>query len=118
MAGERLSPDDPASYSRPSECRICKLDLVWEIDFNKKIINGTVYLDAEKSSASVNRLILDTSMLDIRRVFCKESGTNLQFEVGEHHPIFGSKLEVKLPSDEKLKLSMLEVLFLVRIPLL
>lgn len=105
MAGERLSPDDPASYSRPSECRICKLDLVWEIDFNKKIINGTVYLDAEKSSASVNRLILDTSMLDIRRVFCKESGTNLQFEVGEHHPIFGSKLEVKLPSDEKLKLT-------------
>lgn len=56
-AKRRLSPDDPSSFSRPSECRVNALDLVWDIDFIKSIINGTAYLDVEKSSASVDRLV-------------------------------------------------------------
>lgn len=104
-AKRRLSPDDPSSFSRPSECRVNALDLVWDIDFIKSIINGTAYLDVEKSSPSVDRLILDTRKLDIHRVFCRESGNNLLYDVDETVDIFGSKLEVKLPTDEKLKLT-------------
>eukprot|EP00106_Octopus_bimaculoides_P020632 XP_014788074.1 PREDICTED: leukotriene A-4 hydrolase-like [Octopus bimaculoides] len=99
------SPTDPHSFSRPDQCRLIFLDLVWDIDFSKKVINGTAYIDLEKNSASITTAIFDINKLSIRRVFCKESGNNLEYEVGNPDEIFGSKLEVKLPNGSKLKLT-------------
>ncbi|GAB1606419.1 leukotriene A-4 hydrolase-like [Argonauta hians] len=102
MTDMDVSPD-PHSFSRPDQCRQIALDLVWDIDFTKSIINGTAYIDLEKTASSISTVIFDTHQLTIRRVFCKESGKNLEYELHKPTEFFGSKLEVNLPNEGKLK---------------
>ncbi|GLH08252.1 Uncharacterized protein GBIM_13527 [Gryllus bimaculatus] len=98
--GDGLSPGDPNSYSNPDEVAVSNLNLIWKIDFQKKIISGKVTLTANRKKGGVRNLILDSSDLKILEVKDDESGNNLDFKVHAPDPKFGSKIEITLPNLE------------------
>ncbi|XP_067683113.1 leukotriene A-4 hydrolase-like isoform X1 [Haliotis asinina] len=93
-----LSPCDPCSYSRPDQCAVVHADLDIAVNFDKKIISGTVHITVEKKQAAVETILLDAKDLTISQVSDKDSGQELTFSLGEPTEIFGSKLEIKLPT--------------------
>ncbi|XP_013388394.1 leukotriene A-4 hydrolase [Lingula anatina] len=106
MKIDRLSPGDPSSFSRPEYCVVVHLHLNWDVNFDKKILNGSVELDLEKKKTDVDVVILDSKDLTIHRITDVETGQELKYSLGKPVGAFGSKLEIQLPrvKDKKLKI--------------
>ncbi|OWR40757.1 leukotriene A4 hydrolase [Danaus plexippus plexippus] len=90
-----LSPLDPSSFSRPEQAIIKHVDLSYDVDFEKKVLNGVSVLTIEVLDY-IENVILDTSELDIKSIELKD-GTALQFKLGDPVPNYGSKLTIDLP---------------------
>ena len=95
---KRLSPGDPNSFSRPDEVKVVNLFLKLDIDFKKKILNGSVTLTIERAKENATHLVLDSRDLSINKVFSEETGESLDFTVGPGGYV-GSKLEIRLPNE-------------------
>ncbi|XP_046356909.2 leukotriene A-4 hydrolase-like isoform X2 [Haliotis rufescens] len=93
-----LSPCDPCSFSRPDLCAVVHADLDISVNFDKKVISGTVHITVEKKQAGVETIILDTRDVTVTQVSDKDSGQELTYSLGEPTGTFGSKLEIKLPN--------------------
>jgi leukotriene-A4 hydrolase len=89
---------DPHSYSRPDEVRVEHIDLDLDVDFAKKQLSGTATLRI-RNTAGAGRLLLDTSLLDIRRVTLQPSGARAEFTLGEPDEILGRPLEIRISPD-------------------
>ncbi|XP_062515837.1 leukotriene A-4 hydrolase-like [Corticium candelabrum] len=91
---------DPNSFSEPDLC-ICKhLHFNIEVLFEKKVLHGSLRLQAVNKSSNNNRLILDTNKLKILSVSDAKTGHHMQWEVqpmNSKSP-FGSALVITLPS--------------------
>ncbi|XP_032519652.2 leukotriene A-4 hydrolase isoform X1 [Danaus plexippus] len=90
-----LSPLDPSSFSRPEQAIIKHVDLSYDVDFEKKVLNGVSVLTIEVLDY-IENVVLDTSELDIKSIELKD-GTALQFKLGDPVPNYGSKLTIDLP---------------------
>ncbi|CAG9563858.1 unnamed protein product [Danaus chrysippus] len=90
-----LSPLDPSSFSRPEQAIIKHVDLSYDVDFDKKVLNGVAVLTIEVLDY-IENVILDTSELDIKSIELKD-GSALQFVLGDPVPNYGSKLTIDLP---------------------
>lgn len=86
-------PDDPSSFSNPSEVVVRHLDLSLAVDFERRRLHGWAGLHIENLT-DAKELIVDTSALDIQRVSL--DGEPTTFRLGEHHPRFGSPLHIAL----------------------
>lgn len=93
-----LTENDPHSFARPDKCVVTHLHLDVEIDFERKILVGFVDLTCEKRSQDANSLVLDTQDLNIKRVAQSKTGKELEYDASTVDPIFGTKLEIQLPS--------------------
>ncbi|XP_015928973.1 leukotriene A-4 hydrolase [Parasteatoda tepidariorum] len=94
---QRLSENDPHSYSNPEDAVITDIFLKLEVDFNKHILSGYVDLTVEKKNPKAD-LFLDTKDLIIHNVKNKSNHNKLSFILSEEkHEVFGSRLEIKLP---------------------
>jgi leukotriene-A4 hydrolase len=96
-SSKRLSPGDPNSFARPDEVKVVDIFLQLQIDFQKKILDGSVTLTVERKNESATHLILDSRDLNIRKAINDETGEHLDFNVGAESYV-GSKLEVRLPT--------------------
>ncbi|KAM3963295.1 leukotriene A-4 hydrolase-like [Aphomia sociella] len=101
-----LSPLDPSSYSKPDLAVIKHVSLDWNVDFEKKVLDGSAVLNFEVLQ-NVREVILDVRNLTIDKIEL-EDGSPLQYKVSDEVPNFGSKLTITLPKPaavgEKLKI--------------
>lgn len=98
MTATGLTENDPHSYARPDQCAVTHIHLDIEVDFQRKVIAGTVELTCEKRSEHCDSLVLDTHELNVKGVTRSQGGQKLKFSLGEADPDFGSKLTVQLPT--------------------
>ncbi|XP_026763210.2 leukotriene A-4 hydrolase-like [Galleria mellonella] len=101
-----LSPLDPSSFSKPDLAVMKHVSLVWNVDFDRKVLDGAAVLDFEILQ-DTGELILDVKNLTIEKIDL-EDGTPLQHKIDDEVPKFGSKLTITLPkpvtTGDKLKI--------------
>ncbi|XP_052095290.1 leukotriene A-4 hydrolase-like isoform X3 [Mytilus californianus] len=105
MTKEGLSPNDPSSHSHPEDCRLVHLDLELNADFNKHIFSGFAHLTVEKQKDGVDTVVLDSKDLKIKNVTDQSTAQKLSYSLGDKLEVFGSRLEVRLPSTNGNKLN-------------
>lgn len=86
-----MSERDEHSFAEPWRVRVthCSLDL--KVDFDKRVLRGTVKLSVDRADPSAP-LILDTRDLVIEEV-------SSPYMVGDRDPILGSRLSIDLPPE-------------------
>ncbi|XP_071157217.1 leukotriene A-4 hydrolase-like isoform X1 [Mytilus edulis] len=105
MTKEGLSPNDPSSHSHPEDCRLVHLDLELNLDFNKHIFSGFAHLTVEKHKDGVDTVVLDSKDLKIKNVTDQSTGQQLSYSLGDKLEVFGSRLEIRLPTTNENKLN-------------
>ncbi|XP_049876833.1 LOW QUALITY PROTEIN: leukotriene A-4 hydrolase [Pectinophora gossypiella] len=91
-----LSPNDPSSYSRPEYVVIRHASLDLDVDFGKKVLQGTALLKFE-ALQDIDEVVLDVSNQTIHSVEL-ENGTELNYKIDGHIANFGSRLTITLPN--------------------
>ncbi|XP_033208757.1 leukotriene A-4 hydrolase isoform X3 [Belonocnema kinseyi] len=91
------SPSDPSSFSRPDLVAVTHTHLQLSVNFEKKILEGHVILDAERKDETTDSLILDVRNLTLINVTNCQDDSKLEYSVGETIS-YGSKLSIKLPN--------------------
>jgi len=84
---------DIHSWSRPGLIRVRHLELDLDVDFGRRVLDGSVTLLLERISGS--ELVLDTRALAIHAV---ENAAG--YELGEPDPILGAPLRIQLLPDQ------------------
>ena len=91
------SPRDPSTLSNYEHFKTRHTAAEFNIDFEKRVLNGSVTLDLEATNNGDERNVyLDTSYLDIQDV--EIDNRKVQWTVHPRGEPFGSKLEIKLDS--------------------
>ncbi|HZI94432.1 MAG TPA: M1 family metallopeptidase [Patescibacteria group bacterium] len=94
--------NDIHSFARPDEARVTHMNLDWRIDFDERVIDGSVTLMVKGAHA----LHLDTRDLDIRAVKAARSATaqpalprfaDAAWRWGRKDPVLGNEMIVDLP---------------------
>jgi leukotriene A-4 hydrolase/aminopeptidase len=91
------------SYSNPQDVRVRHLDLDWDVNFDKKILQGAVVLTIDRMNQQAP-LILDTRHLNIAKVETSTTGSNYaatKFTLGQSDAILGAALTIQLPANAK-----------------
>ncbi|KPJ12486.1 Leukotriene A-4 hydrolase [Papilio machaon] len=90
-----LSPLDPSSYSRPEIAVIKHIHLVWDVDFDTKVLSGIAVLNFDLLQHT-DEIVLDVNNLTIHSIELSD-GLKLKYTVDKHVPNFGSRLAITLP---------------------
>ncbi|KAI8344449.1 peptidase family M1-domain-containing protein [Chlamydoabsidia padenii] len=85
---------DPSSLANLKQVKNTHLHLDWTVSFDKKNITGHVILDLHTLEDNVDKVILDSSYLDIHRITLNDQ--ELQYTVSDRHPSLGSALTIQL----------------------
>ena len=48
---------DPNSHSNPEECLVTHISLIWDVDFERKVLSGCVELMVEKQTDTADELV-------------------------------------------------------------
>jgi leukotriene-A4 hydrolase len=89
---------DPHSFSRPDEVTVDHLKLDLTVDFDQHQLSGRASL--RLTDHTVDRLILDTRGLTIRRVTL-DDGAEARFTLGDEVKILGRPLEIQIQPGTK-----------------
>jgi len=90
---------EPNTLSNISQVKTTHLHLDWTISFEKKLLIGHVLLDLITLVDNVDKIVLDTSFLDVTNA--SYDGKDVKFSLGERQNTFGSALTVEVPTIEK-----------------
>ncbi|KAK4884147.1 hypothetical protein RN001_000418 [Aquatica leii] len=96
-----LSPLDPSSYSRPELAIVTEIGINLKVDFEKKTFKGFVDLTIKKLERSVTDIVLDALDLNVSEIFDTDSNTKLNYVIHPPIRLYGSKLVVTLPVEDK-----------------
>ncbi|BFZ64160.1 Leucyl aminopeptidase yscIV [Saitoella coloradoensis] len=83
---------DPSSLSNLSDWRTTKFHLDLTVDFDKKIVTGTVLLAIKPTHVNVTEIVLDTSYLDIHSISIGDEDVD-DFTLDERNTL-GSALHI------------------------
>lgn len=86
---------DPATQSNYLSARSVDLQLDWTIDWQKRLISGSVTHTVQAAHDDVREIVLDTSYLTITACL-DHAGQSLQYELDERHPVLGQALHIHL----------------------
>jgi leukotriene A-4 hydrolase/aminopeptidase len=86
---------DVHSLSRPLEVRTTRIELDWDVDFDRKQIRGSARLFLARTPGA-ERCVLDTRDLKIHGV-SDGAGKPLKYSLGPNDEVLGSALSVELP---------------------
>lgn len=95
-----FSYSDPHSFSRPEEARITHLELDLRLDFDRRVIQGTVILHFQ-AAPDARALILDTRDLLIHQVTLDDEQQPVAFSLGAPDEVLGQALEIRLKSGSR-----------------
>ncbi|KAF2152011.1 leukotriene A-4 hydrolase [Myriangium duriaei CBS 260.36] len=91
-------PRDPNTLSNYNAWRCQHVKAELAIDFDAKTVSGKVALDMKKLHDGKQKIVLDTSYLDVQGV--RINGSKVQFEVASSRTgPYGSPLTIEIPSD-------------------
>ncbi|CAG8625249.1 36576_t:CDS:10 [Racocetra persica] len=85
---------DPNTLSNINEVKTTHIDLNFNVDFERKIIDALVTLKLVTLVDNVEQVILDTRCLNIKSVSC--SGVQLKHQLADRNEKFGSALHIQL----------------------
>lgn len=91
---EDVLSSDAHSYANFNEVRVEHMSLDLEVDFDRKVLDGSVRLDLNNISKG-NTLILDVRKLSIKEIIL-DNGKKTNFELGDESKIFGSPLTIEI----------------------
>ncbi|ORE02388.1 leukotriene A-4 hydrol [Rhizopus microsporus var. microsporus] len=86
---------DYSTQANIGQVKTTHVHLDWHVDFNRKVIFGHATLDLYTLVDHVDKVILDTSYLDIKSVVVNSE--NAKFNVAERYASLGSALTIYLP---------------------
>uniref|UniRef100_A0A672QWK3 Leukotriene A-4 hydrolase n=1 Tax=Sinocyclocheilus grahami TaxID=75366 RepID=A0A672QWK3_SINGR len=86
---------DPSSFSSVSKCATKHLNLIYHVEFDRRVLKGKVALTVEVLEDKLSSLTLDSKDLKIFKV--SANGQAAQFALGTKHTFKGSPLEITLP---------------------
>jgi leukotriene-A4 hydrolase len=92
-------PHDIHSYANLLEIKPKHIDIDWTVDWDKRLIFGTVTHTVTVTKDGVDQIILDTSYLDIKKVTA--AGSDLKWSMGKRKVGLGSPLIIELGSTKK-----------------
>ncbi|XP_060532916.1 leukotriene A-4 hydrolase [Cylas formicarius] len=101
MEKSELSPLDPSSFSRPELAVVTNIAINLNVNFDKKILAGSVELTVKKVSEGVTEVVLDALKLNIASVYNAETDEKLKYEISDHVPDYGSKFTIQLPETDR-----------------
>jgi len=97
-----VSANDVHTYAKPDQARVTHVDLDLGVDFERKVLTGTVTLQVQRSpQAKGAPVILDTEKLTIHKVeVATRTGrfAPAKYELGQTDKILGTPLTVHLPA--------------------
>jgi leukotriene-A4 hydrolase len=88
---------DPNSFANFNQVKIKHLDLTLDVNFDKKILDGSVLLTLDWTDPTARSLVLDTRALKIKSVSAwtgKGASMPMPFKFAETHKIYGDKLTI------------------------
>lgn len=91
---EDVLSSDAHSYANFNEVRVEHMSLDLEVDFDRKVLDGSVRLGLNNISKG-NTLILDVRKLSIKEIIL-DNGKKTNFELGDESKIFGSPLTIEI----------------------
>jgi leukotriene-A4 hydrolase len=86
---------DYHSFANPDEVKVTHLLLDLNVDFEQKILSGSVELDYKKIDPSAKKLILDTRDLTILNVTA--NGKDIPYVLSSQDSFLGAALTIELP---------------------
>lgn len=86
--------DDPASQSNYLSVRTTHLDLDWSVDWDTRIISGSITHTVQAAHENVEEVIFDSSYLSIKSCTDVSTGSELKYTLDERHPVLGNALHV------------------------
>ena len=89
--------EETHSYAQPNTSVIKHLDLNIDVNFNKKIIEGTATYRIENNNAS--EIVLDSKFLEIKQVTA--DGKPAEFSLGKPDEQLGQALRINITNDTK-----------------
>ena len=92
-----ISNKDYHSFSNPEQVKVTHVSLDLAVDFEHKVLRGTVALDYQKLDSSTKVLILDSRDLIINKV--SSDNQELAFTLKAADSFLGSALEISLPEN-------------------
>lgn len=91
---------DPHSNSRPEEISTKSVALDLNVNFETKIISGSVTFDLQNKTGA-RRFYLDTKDLIIESVTASPGNVELKYELGASDPVKGEALIIYLPNPKQ-----------------
>ncbi|MGB0431834.1 MAG: hypothetical protein ACPGLV_15270 [Bacteroidia bacterium] len=91
---DKMVIEDPHSFAKPNEAIVKHLNLEMAIDFESKTLSGIAHWNIE-SAENATEIIFDTKELNIEKVWINNE-QEAEYNLGNHDPIFGSALKVKI----------------------
>ncbi|GAA5993250.1 hypothetical protein JCM10908_004532 [Rhodotorula pacifica] len=94
------SPVDQATQSNYLDIESTDLQLDWTVDWSQRIVRGTATHTLKARKDGVDKVVLDTSYLAIKKCYLDSHKTDdLSFTLpAKRHPVLGSALTISLPS--------------------
>ncbi|MGO4891379.1 leukotriene A4 hydrolase C-terminal domain-containing protein [Flavobacterium sp. W21_SRS_FM6] len=86
---------DYHSFSNPDEVKVTNLVLDLTVDFEQKMLSGSVQLDYKRVLPSADKLVLDTRDLTITNV--SANGKTIPFVLASQDSFLGAALTIDLP---------------------
>ena len=91
---------DPHSFAHPSDAVITHANLSLSVNFEKKVISGSVSYDI-KTVPGTDELILDTRDLLITKVTLNDDTLQVPFSTGVPDEVLGAALTIKIKPDTR-----------------
>jgi leukotriene-A4 hydrolase len=88
---------DYHSFANPDEVKVTHLLLDLNVDFEQKILSGSVELDYKKIKPSAKKLVLDTRDLTILNVTAH--GKDIPYVLSSQDSFLGAALTIELPQE-------------------
>lgn len=93
------SPEDIHTHAKVAEYKPVHLHLDWHIDWQARVISGTVSHSIELLESALSSVTLDASHLRIKSV--KVEGKQIDFKLGQQHGTLGAPLKIPIPAHGK-----------------
>ena len=99
---------DHFSYANFNQVRLTHVDLNLDVNFDKKILDGTATLDFKRHDLKSNQLVLDTKGLTINSIEILDGAhwEKAEYSLAKHDNLLGEKLTVNIgTSANKVRIS-------------
>ncbi len=92
---------DKFTYANYDQVAMTHLALDLDVDFDRKVLDGTAVIDFKRLDPAAMALVLDSKDLTIKRVETRQAGqwSEGRYTLGADDPALGASLSIDIPAD-------------------